>query len=53
MIPKWFDKNGIPFNYMWPSNEYWLPLVLDGKKFDAYFLYRNGKEIMDFKIREY
>lgn len=52
MIPKWFNIKDIPFQNMWPSNKYWLPLVIEGKKFDAFFLYKN-EHVLDFTINEY
>jgi len=37
MRPQWFDIKNIPFDQMWPDDEYWLPLLLDGKKFQGEF----------------
>ncbi|XP_065213465.1 oxidized purine nucleoside triphosphate hydrolase-like [Planococcus citri] len=53
MSPKWFAKNSLPFDCMWPSNSHWLPLVLDGKKFDAYFLYKNEREMIKYEVYEH
>jgi len=33
MAPKWFSHHEVPFNQMWPDDEYWLPLLLKGKNF--------------------
>jgi 8-oxo-dGTP pyrophosphatase MutT (NUDIX family) len=33
MRPQWFKRQNIPYNQMWPDDEYWLPLMLDGKLF--------------------
>ena len=33
MVPKWFNVNEIPFKNMWPTDVYWMPLLLKGKKF--------------------
>ena len=35
--PKWFDINSIPYDKMFPDDKYWLPLILKGKKINAYF----------------
>ncbi len=32
MNPKWFDTNEIPFSEMWEDDQYWVPLILPGKK---------------------
>lgn len=43
MIPNWFNFDEIPFNEMCYGDRLWLPLLLEGKKFNAYFLYdKNG-----------
>ena len=33
--PKWFSISNLPFEKMIPTDEYWLPLVLNGKKIKA------------------
>lgn len=37
MIPKWFNIANIPYDNMFPDDRYWLPLILEGQKIDAYF----------------
>ena len=37
MIPRWFDIKEIPYDDMFPNDKYWLPLVLEGKKFNGFF----------------
>ena len=39
MKPEWFDVDKIPFADMWPDDQYWLPLLLQGKKFRGRFLF--------------
>lgn len=31
MRPEWFSKDNLPYDNMWPSDKYWLHLVLKGK----------------------
>jgi hypothetical protein len=33
MRPQWFSEDQIPLSQMWPDDEHWLPLLLQGKKF--------------------
>ena len=47
MKPKWFAKSKIPYNEMWVDDIYWLPLVLDGKKIRASFLFGEGDKLLD------
>ncbi len=39
MKPAWYDADKIPFQQMWPDDIFWLPLLLDGKKFKGRFLF--------------
>ena len=39
MKPQWFTQNEIPYSQMWSDDEYWLPLLLAGKKFKGSFLF--------------
>ncbi|KAJ7057802.1 NUDIX hydrolase domain-like protein [Mycena amicta] len=33
MRPEWFDKTRIPYDSMWDTDRYWLPLLLSNKHF--------------------
>lgn len=37
MKPQWFKINDVPYDKMFPDDKYWLPVLLDGKKFNAFF----------------
>jgi 8-oxo-dGTP pyrophosphatase MutT (NUDIX family) len=37
MAPKWFAKNQLPYDTMWPDDPYWLPQVVKGEKLIANF----------------
>lgn len=37
MKPQWFAHHEIPYEQMWSDDAVWLPHVLDGKTFKAYF----------------
>jgi 8-oxo-dGTP diphosphatase len=51
--PKWFPINKIPYSEMWPSDEVWIPLLLQGKKFRGRFYYDEGaKKIIRHEINE-
>ncbi len=53
MFPKWFNFKEIPFDIMWKSDSYWLPLVLKGKKLEGNFLFDKDKEsIKEHNIKE-
>ena len=51
MKPKWFHVDKIPFKKMWPDDEYWLPLVLSGKKITAKFWFEGFDKIIDKDIK--
>jgi hypothetical protein len=39
MRPQWFKIAEIPFDDMWSDDQYWLPMLLQGKKFTGTFLF--------------
>lgn len=49
---RWFDIDKIPYAGMWDDDRYWLPLLLNGVKFDARFSYdRENRKVVDYYIR--
>jgi 8-oxo-dGTP diphosphatase/2-hydroxy-dATP diphosphatase len=45
MRPQWFDLDKIPYEVMWPDDEHWLPLFLEGKKFRGSFVF-DGQNVI-------
>lgn len=37
---KWFSEDDIPYEKMWPDDEFWLPLMLQDKRFNAKFFFK-------------
>ena len=52
MKPKWFDVDEIPYNQMWSSDKYWLPLFLEEKRFKGKFLFDEANEIISYSLSE-
>jgi 8-oxo-dGTP pyrophosphatase MutT (NUDIX family) len=52
MLPKWYPKNQLPFDSMWPDDPHWLPPVLAGKKIKAEFLFGEGDKVLDYKVTQ-
>lgn len=50
MAPRWFDRDRLPFDAMWPDDAYWLPHVLNGACLSAHFLYHNEREIAEWEL---
>lgn len=40
-IPFWCDENDIPYDKMWSDDRLWIPLMLDGIRFEAQFIFEN------------
>lgn len=36
---KWFPLDGLPLDEMWDDDQFWIPLMLRGIRFDATFTY--------------
>ena len=47
--PEWFDFNSIPYDRMWADDVLWLPGVLSGKRFRAWFDF-DGEEMLTESI---
>lgn len=52
MAPRWFDCDRVPFRSMWNDDVFWLPLLLDGVRFEAWFDYAVGGETAN-TVEEY
>jgi len=52
MIPRWFNISDIPYDIMWPDDQMWLPLVLDGKKLRTVFRLSQDYEVETHHIVE-
>lgn len=51
--PYWHNINNLPYDEMWIDDIYWVPLLLDGKKFSATFFFdKDVKNILNYKIVE-
>ena len=50
-IPEWIDIKKIPYDKMWADTKHWIPVVLQGKKFNAVFHFnKNWEKITSFRI---
>ena len=44
MKPMWVDTKAIPYDRMWADDARWLPLVLQGKRVEAVFTFKDDNE---------
>jgi len=47
MKPGWFSFGSIPYGEMWQDDRHWLPLVLEGKKVKARFVFGKDNEAIE------
>ena len=52
MLPKWYKKDKLPFDSMWPDDKHWLPQALLGSKLKAEFMFGENDTILDFNVVE-
>ncbi len=52
MAPKWFEKSSIPYEQMWQDDQYWLPLVLDGKSLTGTFTFDANDTLLTHELTE-
>ena len=51
---RWFDIEKIPYAGMWDDDRYWLPLLLNGIRFEARFFYDDdNRRVVDYEIRSH
>ena len=47
--PFWADKNNLDYDMMWKDDKLWLPLLLDGKEFEGWFVF-DDRDMLDAKV---
>ncbi len=50
MRPEWHELGKLDFEKMWDDDKYWLPLVLDGMRVNASFLFGEGDRVKELRI---
>jgi len=53
MTAEWFNINAIPYDQMWSDDKYWLPLLLEGRRFLGEFLFNPNHEILKYYISKF
>lgn len=49
---KWFSLDKIPFDKMWQDDTHWVPLMLQGKRFDGEFFFdEDGRQMLRHELR--
>ncbi len=51
MSPRWFNEDALPYDRMWPDDQYWLPQVLAGKTILGRFDYSDDDTIEDYSVK--
>ena len=52
LLPGWFDKDKIPYDEMWVDDIYWIPMLLEGKKFKGSFILTESNVLSEWKVEE-
>ena len=48
-LPMWFAADDVPFHEMWEDDQYWLPQVLAGSKFEGWFEF-DGEKMLSKRV---
>ncbi|MDG6914417.1 MAG: 8-oxo-dGTP diphosphatase [Nitrososphaerota archaeon] len=49
---RWFELDSLPVAEMWEDDQFWMPLMLMGARFDAIFAYdRENLHVVEFSIK--
>jgi 8-oxo-dGTP diphosphatase len=49
-VPLWTPLNAIPYHAMWADDRHWLPGVIEGKTFRAFFTF-DGEQMLEQSIQ--
>lgn len=47
--PFWSSVHEIPYELMWQDDRYWLPAMLEGRRFKAFFTFE-GDRMLDYSL---
>lgn len=47
--PIWTDLGAIPYDEMWADDRVWLPVLIEGRRFDGRFVF-DGDRMLDFVL---
>jgi len=50
MRPQWFNIKDIPYKQMWPDDELWLPIMLEGELFEGTVTTDGNSELVSYDI---
>ena len=50
MKPQWFKVADIPYQNMWDGDKYWLPLLLEGKRFKGRLLFGENDQVVQHNL---
>ena len=50
MKPQWFSTKDIPYDKMWSDDKYWIPLLLENKKFKGKFVFDDNNNVLDYEL---
>lgn len=48
--PFWVAVGAIPYKLMWEDDRYWLPLMLEGRRFEGFFTFE-GDRLLAYSVR--
>lgn len=50
-VLRWFTIDEIPYESMWQDDEHWLPLLLEGQRFEGEFFFnKDGTELLNHNL---
>jgi 8-oxo-dGTP diphosphatase / 2-hydroxy-dATP diphosphatase len=52
MKPAWFDYKNIPYDKMWPADQKWLPLYLEGRNITGRVHFSKDNKILSYNLSE-
>lgn len=52
MKPDWFNASNIPYDNMWPGDDKWMPVYMEGRNINCRIRFSKDKKVLSYNLSE-